>query len=82
MLPTTRDNPLSGRFNGVVQSDDGPITVKNGFAIIDGELFMVSDDGVVVTDKDGKIIGVISNGRVKQLTPEIVNQLRSKGYVK
>jgi len=81
MLPTTRDNPLSGRFNGVVQSDDGPITVKDGFAIIDGALFMVSDDGVVVTDKSGKVVAVISNGRVKELTPEIINQLRSKGYI-
>lgn len=82
MLPTTKNSPLAGRFNGTVQSDDGPIVVKNGFAVVDGQLFMVSDDGIVITDKSGNIIGVISNGRVKKLTPEIVNQLRSKGYVK
>lgn len=83
MLPTTtKNNPMAGRFNGVVQSDEGPITIKNGFAIIDKELYMVSDDGTIVTNKDGNIIAVISNGRVKPITPEIVNQLRARGYVK
>lgn len=82
-MPTLPDkHPLAGRFHGTVQSDDGPIVVKNGFAVVDGQLFMVSDDGVVITDKDGKIIGAIVNGRVKQLTPEIINQLKRRGYIK
>jgi hypothetical protein len=75
-------NPLAGRFSGTVQSDDGPIVVQNGFAVVDGELFMVSDDGFVITNKDGNIVGVVANGRVKQLTPELVSQLRKRGYVK
>jgi len=75
-------DPLAGRFSGTVESDDGPIVVKNGFAVVDGKLFMVSDDGFVITDQDGNIIGIIRNGRVKELTPEIVNQLRKRGYVK
>jgi hypothetical protein len=81
-METRGKDPLAGRFSGTVESDDGPIVVKNGFAVVDGELFMVSDDGVVITNKDGGIIGIISNGRVKQLTPEIVDQLRRRGYVK
>jgi len=74
-------DPMAGRFNGTVQSDDGPIEVRGGFAVVDGELFMVSDDGVVITNKDGNIIGVIVNNQVKELTPELVNQLRKRGYV-
>lgn len=77
MLPTS-----SKRFSGTVQTDEGPITVKEGFAVIDGKLFMVSDDGVVVTDEKGHVVAVISNGKAYPLTPEIVNQLRSRGYVK
>ena len=76
------NNPLKGRFNGTVQSDDGPIEVQNGFAVVDGQLFMVSDDGVVITDKEGRIVGVIVKNYVKELTPELINQLRKKGYIK
>ena len=83
MLPTTtKNNPMAGRFNGVVQTDEGPITVRNGFAVIDGALFMISDDGVVVTNQAGEIVAVVSNGKAHKLTPEIINQLRLKGYVK
>ena len=82
MLPTTKNDPLAGRFNGVIQTDEGPVTVKNGFAVIDGELYMISDDGVVVTDKTGKIVSVVVNGKARELTPEIINQLKAMGYVK
>ena len=72
----------SKRFNGVVQTDEGPITVKEGFAIIGKDIFLVSDDGFIVTDKDGGIVAVISKGKAMPITPEIITQLRSKGYIK
>lgn len=72
----------SGRFNGVIQTEDGPIEVKNGYAFVDREMILVSDDGVVATDRAGNIIAAIRNGRAVPLTPEIVNQLRQKGYIK
>ena len=75
-------HPRTNRFNGVIQTDEGPITVKEGFAIIDKQVFMVSDDGVIVTDKDSQIVAVILNGKAMPLTPEIIKQLRSKGYIK
>ena len=77
-----RVNPLSGRFNGTLQSDEGPIQVRKGFAIVDKELFLVSDDGTLVTNKDGGVVAIVSKGRLKPITPEIVNQLRSRGIVK
>ena len=82
MNATTKNDPLAGRFNGTVQSDDGPIVVKNGFAAVDGQMFMVSDNGVLVTDEKGHVVGVIVKNHVKELTPELTNQLRSRGYVK
>lgn len=82
MTPQDREAELAKRFNGVIQTDEGPVTVHGGFAIIDKEVYMVSDDGVVVTDKEGIIVAVISGGRAHELTPEIINQLRSKGYIK
>lgn len=82
MKPKRKDNPMSGRFNGTVQSDDGPIVVKNGFAAVDGQMFMVSDNGVVVTDEKGHVVGAIIKNRVKELTPELINQLRSRGFIK
>jgi len=75
-------HPRTNRFNGVIQTDEGPVTVKEGFAIIDNQVFMVSDDGVIVTDKDSQIVAVILKGKAMPLTPEIIKQLRSKGYIK
>ena len=82
MKSQKKDNPLNGRFNGTLQSDDGPIVVKGGFAMVDGQLFMVSDNGIVVTDDKGRVVAAIVKNRVKELTPELINQLRSRGFIK
>ena len=82
MTPKDREATLAKRFNGTIQTDEGPVTVHAGFARIGNEVYMVSDDGVVVTDKNGNIVAVISDGRAQAITPEVVNQLRSKGYIK
>lgn len=81
-IPTKQEgDPLAGRFNGSIKTDEGVIEVKGGFGVIDGELYMISDDGVVVTDKNGNIVAVVVNGKASKLTPEIINQLRRKGYI-
>lgn len=77
-----KENPLNNRFNGTIQSDDGPIVVKGGFAMVDGQLFMVSDNGIVVTDDKGRVVAAIVKNRVKELTPELINQLRNRGFIK
>ena len=81
MLPVKPKSP-SGRFNGTVQTDEGPVEVREGFAVIDGALFMISDDGVLITDQNGNVVAIVSNGKARELTPEIINQLRSRGYIK
>ena len=50
--------------------------------MVDGQLFMVSDNGIVVTDDKGRVVAAIVKNRVKELTPELINQLRSRGFIK
>ncbi len=71
----------SERFNGTVQTDEGPVKVVEGYAVIGDDFFLVSNDGKVVTDKEGGIVSVIENGKAQKVTPEIINQLRRKGYI-
>ena len=75
------DPGLAGRFNGTVQSDDGPIEVKNGIAVVDKTAYFVSDDGRIVADKNGGIVAVIIDGKVVEPTPEIIDQLKQEGKV-
>lgn len=75
------EQPAGTRFNGVVQSDEGPITVKNGIAQVGNDDYFVSDDGLLVGDKDGGLVAVIINGRVTEPTKEIIDQLRQAGKV-
>jgi hypothetical protein len=71
----------SGRFNGTVKTDEGSVKVVEGYAVIGDDFFLVSNDGKVVTDKEGGIVSVIENGKAQPITPEIINQLRRKGYI-
>ena len=71
----------SGRFNGTIKADSGPVKVVEGYAIMDGDFFLVSDDGKVITDKEGNIEAVVENGTAMPLTPEVINELRRKGYI-
>jgi hypothetical protein len=72
---------ITGRFNGTVNTDDGPVKVVEGYAVIGDDFFLVSNDGKVVTDKEGGIVSVIEKGKAQKITPEIINQLRRKGYI-
>jgi hypothetical protein len=75
------DPGLAGRFNGVVQSDEGPIEVKNGIAVVGRMAYFVSDDGSLVGDKDGQLVAVILDGKVIEPTQEIIDQLRAEGKI-
>jgi hypothetical protein len=80
--PMEQLEQLSGtRFNGVVQSDEGPIVVRNGIAQVGGDVYFVSDDGMLVGDKNGGLVAVIIDGKVIEPTKEIIDQLRQMGKV-
>ena len=75
------DTGAAGRFNGTLQSDDGPIQVTNGVAVIENTAYFVSDDGTLAADKDGNLVAVIIDGKVVEPTPEIIDQLKQEGKV-
>ena len=75
------DPGAHNRWNGTVESDQGPITVKNGIAQVGNDVYFVSDDGLLVGDKDGGLVAVIINGKVTEPTEEILDQLRQAGKV-
>jgi hypothetical protein len=79
--PAPVDKDQAKRFNGTVQSDQGPIEVVNGIAVVDKMAYFVSDDGSIVADKDGNLIAVIVDGKVVEPTPEIIDQLKQEGKV-
>jgi hypothetical protein len=75
------EQPAGTRFNGVVQSDEGQIVVRNGIAQVGGDVYFVSDDGMLVGDKNGGLVAVIIDGKVIEPTKEIIDQLRQMGKV-
>ena len=81
VAPSPEGASESGRFNGVLQSDNGPIKVTNGVAVIENTAYFVSDDGTLAADKDGNLVAVIINGKVVEPTPEIIDQLKQEGKV-
>jgi hypothetical protein len=68
-----------GHFNGVVKFQGQPVEVKNGQAVIQGDTFTVSDDGMLVVDSDRRFVGLIQDGQFIQATPEIIDQLKQAG---
>ena len=72
---------IEGRFNGNVTYKGETVKVRGGFATYGDEIFMISNDGRLVVNKDGHIAGVIQEGEVKELTPEILDQLKQEGLV-
>jgi hypothetical protein len=68
-------------FNGVVQTDEGPVQVQNGKANVQGNTLIVSDDGTLVTTDKGHLVAVVQNGKAVAPTPEILDQLKQKGIV-
>lgn len=72
---------VEGRFNGNVEYNGEQIKVRGGFANFEGEIFMVSDDGRIVADKDHHFIGTIQDGKFIPATPEIIHQFQQEGLL-
>ncbi len=75
-------DPDSGsRYNGTVQTDEGDIEVRNGVAVVGKEMYFVDNSGRLVADGEGNLVGVIQDGKVSEVTPEILDQLKAEGMV-
>ncbi len=68
-------------YNGEVRVGDKTVKVRGGFARVGNDVFMVSDDGRLVVDKDQHVVGIIDNGEFHQATPEIIEQLKHEGLI-
>ena len=68
-------------YNGVVQVGDKTVKVRGGFARVGNDVFMVSDDGRLVVDKNQHVVGIIDSGEFHQATPEIIEQLKHEGLI-
>jgi hypothetical protein len=82
-LPTQNANPsLShGKFNQVVMVDGNPVQVENGVAKVDGKLYMVSDDGQIVVDSNGNLVGHVEDQQFIPADQEYLKLMQEKGYV-
>lgn len=74
-------NTSHGKFNGVVETESGPVEVRAGVAQVDGEPYMVSDTGALVVNTKGQLVGHIENGKFVVVTPEYHQQMTEAGYL-
>ena len=77
-----QDPALShGKFNGTVMVEGKPVQVKAGVADVDGKPYIVSDDGQLVLDSKGTLVGHIENGKFIPADQQYLKMMQDKGYV-
>jgi hypothetical protein len=81
--PAQSANPsLShGKFNGTVDVQGKPVEVKAGVAMVDGKPFMVSDDGAMVVNAEGNLVGHIEGDKFMVADAAYMKQMQDAGYV-
>ena len=70
-----------GQFNGTVDVGGKPVEVKAGVAMVEGKPFMVSDNGAMVVDHEGNLVGHIEGDTFVQADQEYLKLMQEKGYV-
>lgn len=70
-----------GQFNGTVTVEGKPVEVKAGVAMVEGKPFMVSDNGAMVVDHEGNLVGHVDNGTFVVADQGYLDQMKQKGYV-
>lgn len=71
--------PKTGGYNGVVSVEGKQVQVTEGVADVDGQKFLVSDDGSLVIDQNRRIIGYVQDGQFKPIDAEHAAMLKKKG---
>ena len=75
-------NTSHGKFNGVVETESGPVEVRAGVAQVEGQPYFVSDNGAMVVDHQGRLLGHVTEGTFEVVTPEYMNKMAEAGYIK
>lgn len=70
-----------GKFNGTVVVEGKPVQVQNGIAQVNGKPYLVSDNGAMVVDTEGRLIGHIEYNKFIPVTQSYMNQMRNLNYV-
>ena len=70
-----------GAYNGTVDVQGQQVEVKNGVAKVEGQPYFVSDNGAMVVDYQGKLIGHVENGEFKVVTADYMNKMAEAGYI-
>ena len=68
-------------YNGTVDALGTQVEVKDGVAEVQGHKFYVSNDGQMVADEQGRLVGFIENGVFKKNTNEHLKMLLEKGLI-
>ena len=71
-----------GQFNGTVTVQGKPVEVKAGVAQVEGQPYMVSDDGKLVVDSKGRLMGHIEQGQFIEADETYLKQMQDAGYVR
>jgi hypothetical protein len=81
--PPQATNPsLShGQFNGIVSTTEGDIPVENGVMVVKSNHYVVSDDGSMVLDSQGNLIGHVEAGKFIEADAAYMDQMTQKGYL-
>jgi len=70
-----------GKFSGTVMVDGKPVQVQGGVAKVDGQPFMVSDNGAIVVDAKGNLVGHVEGDQFVPVDEQYLKMMQEKGYV-
>lgn len=68
-------------YNGTVDVMGTPVEVKDGVAEVQGHKFYVSNDGQMVADEQGRLVGFVQDGKFQKNTNEHLKMLLDKGLI-
>lgn len=71
-----------GQFNATVMVEGKPVEVKAGVAQVEGQPYMVSDDGKLVVDTKGRLVGHIEQDQFVPADEAYLKQMQDAGYVR
>lgn len=70
-----------GKYNGTVDVQGQPVQVQNGVAQVEGQPYFVSDNGAMVIDQQGKLLGHVTDGKFEVVTADYMNQMAQLGHI-
>ena len=70
-----------GNFNGVVDVGGQQVQVQKGIAKVEGQPYFVSDNGAMVVDHQGNLLGHVENSKFERVDAEYLAKMRQAGLV-